>query len=356
MNLDTCAHRSNIETSQIITIIIISSGILITTIILLNAFKEFPKHHKMENIFKCLFYSSLATSTLTQISVLTALILCVQGNQKPTLILLSTYTASYLLCLLLILTTLLLRLHYTFKESIYKITKKTRNALLILYIFTIIFCTSSVCLYMTATITLQSWDQNDIKNKVWTTSQSKLMPIVIYLAVIGGILYVITAIWANMIFTKNLVQLTHSRADSMFKIAIRSIKNIHEYKRVQSKQEIDAEVNGMELNDDQMRLIDSISRYVSLFTIAIITSMINVLLVMSGEWVNWYNGHLQILAMFSCLDCTVNIVCLYLQYQFNIKYYNKWCKCIERCWRKYFIKKAKKICIICIGKVLMRRE
>eukprot|EP00484_Ammonia_sp_Unknown_P024043 CAMPEP_0197043586 /NCGR_PEP_ID=MMETSP1384-20130603/19812_1 /TAXON_ID=29189 /ORGANISM="Ammonia sp." /LENGTH=265 /DNA_ID=CAMNT_0042474907 /DNA_START=346 /DNA_END=1143 /DNA_ORIENTATION=+ len=184
--------------------------------------------------------------------------------------------------------------------------------------------------------------------QIQTSAKSALLSIALLLAICGVIVYVATASFAMFIFTRNLITLTNTRADSVLQLAAttqffnQSSDDNDDDWMLPSEQDIEYEARKLKLNEDQLRLIDSISRYVSLFMIAILTSVLNVSLVITAERLNWHRGHSEVLNALPCLDCCINIVCLYLQYQFNVHYFQRYCKCVGACWKRYFTNKAKK--------------
>ena len=142
-----------------------------------------------------------------------------------------------------------------------------------------------------------------------------------WLASITGIIYVFTAIWTVYLFSMNLLDVANLSED----VAVAENIGIEDIK----------------LNNTQIKLIDAIARYVTLFTIATLTSVITLMVLSANKW--WPQNtsvHGQVWMIIASVDTVLNLICLYLQYNFNIKYYRKCCSCLG-CWKPYFIRRLK---------------
>ena len=115
----------------------------------------------------------------------------------------------------------------------------------------------------------------------------------------GAILYILTAILTVYLFVNSLMNVATSGQD------------LNDYNS-----------NKKQLNDLQLRFIDSISRYVGLFSIALLTSLVTVTLIALDRWRDAeVDAYGQIISIVANIDTIFNLVCLYLQYQFNLGYY-----------------------------------
>ena len=88
-------------------------------------------------------------------------------------------------------------------------------------------------------------------------------------------------------------------------------------------------------------MIQNISRYVSVFTIAMSTSLITLLALIIGEILDWPGKHYMLMLIITSVDSAVNVTCLYLQYPFNNTIYKQLCILVDQQWEKYFIKWTK---------------
>ena len=81
------------------------------------------------------------------------------------------------------------------------------------------------------------------------------------------------------------------------------------------------------------------TKYIGLLSIAIISTVILALFSIIGKVSGmpmdndfWIFGKLILCS----IDNLINIICLYLQFKFGKKYYDKYCKCLEVCGSRFF--------------------
>ena len=93
-------------------------------------------------------------------------------------------------------------------------------------------------------------------------------------------------------------------------------------------------------NDDkelQETLLNTSVKYISLISIAMVSSWISFTFAYTES--SYYaqlsqdevDQRIWIAPIVMCYDCVINVLCLYLQYPFNKKYYDKYCKCCGNC-------------------------
>ena len=106
-----------------------------------------------------------------------------------------------------------------------------------------------------------------------------------------------------------------------------------------------------ERNDcNKRKLLDMASKFISLLSFAILTTIMTFIIAgplfqyvklrenaMGNIFMNIYA---QSMYAVMSMDCAVNITCLYLQYTFNDRYYDKYCKCFGNFWLCLFKRKA----------------
>ena len=131
----------------------------------------------------------------------------------------------------------------------------------------------------------------------------------LYAWIPGAIIYIITTIWAMTLFVKNLLKLSQMNQLSM--------TNVNDAKK---------------FTHQQTRLMNSASRYISLILLSLISSTISIAIASYGL-IQYEAREIAVIAC--CIDSTVNIIMLYLQYSFSTKYYNKYCFCINSFGIKY---------------------
>ena len=101
--------------------------------------------------------------------------------------------------------------------------------------------------------------------------------------------------------------------------------------------------NEEQLSDQQARVLKDTSKYVSLLTIAIVTTIIAMISFVAFGFLlmdqnNQYMTSMgkQVATIIQSVDCTANIICLSLQYSFANKHYDKYCGCLNKICNKMF--------------------
>ena len=309
-----CANSHTYEPVEITNITTSTLGIIITIVIIIHASINLPKQNKMHNTIKCLFWLCASLAIITLSSDIIATVLCVElETQRPTLIISTLSLASYLSLLLVLLTTLLTRLKMTFDGSIYELSKRKQCGLVVLYLLSMLLGMAAITLF--AAQKYISY-RNYIPEYLDEISRAATVT-----GVLCGVFHIITAVWAVYIFSKNLLNVAVSSMDI----------------------DVCTDVHSVVLNQTQKKMIDSIVRYVGLFSISMVTSCISLVVLSGGKW--WPDGntrgeHVQVYMMVSGIDAVINLICCYLHYSFNKKYYDKFCGCLD-CWKSYFIKRMR---------------
>ena len=169
--------------------------------------------------------------------------------------------------------TLLVRLYFTFKGSTFAISKCQK----LFFIISSLLIESIVIMLMVEYI----------------------MDINIYLRVSAQIVFTImyfsSSIYGMVLFTSKMCQLTKMMRCS-----------------------IDTE---SKVNEKQQQLLYATTKYVTLLSIAMISSWIAML----GGTILGHYGDLYIQYCLFDVDVMINIICLYLQFPFNKHYYDKYC-------------------------------
>eukprot|EP01084_Bolivina_argentea_P312511 541044_1 len=262
----------------------------------------FRKSETILNIFKYLFVLTIVSSLLFIMSEIVRYTLCVNGLILYGTSLKLVSFGSYTLLTSTLLATLIGRLYFTFQKSIYSVS----NAKLICMITTYIF---------TAILVICAAFSHDI--------------IFFCTATLYGITYIGLSIYATSLFAQALFKLTTVRAIS--------ISNM-------TKQ------NSVKLNEQQTETIAKTSRYISVISLAMFTTISTAFCIALADILISFMtvGHIEVLivkmllqTVLSC-DCLVNVACVYMQYPFGRKYYDKHCKCLENWWNSKLVSCAEK--------------
>eukprot|EP01083_Nonionella_stella_P203262 741832_1 len=214
-----------------------------------------------------------------------------------------------------LLLNLLVRLHCAFDGSIYAITPQNRTVYIILYVLLILTCIWNISVVGVRSI------------RAWRDKPVLFGPFAVAISMsVLGCLYCFISAAALRSFAKRLMLLTNLRAPSVVSLTKHS--------------------DGMQsvrLSRHQMKMIENTTRYVSLSNLGILITFISVVLLVSigvnlTPTMKWF----QIVFIVMCVNSTVHVICLYLQYSFSTKYYEKYCVSIHLCWRYILTRKAAK--------------
>ena len=299
----TCFTLHEFESFIMIRTIIAGTILIITLGIELSAIKKFIKLKKMHKTLKSLFHLSAICTIIRCICIIFGGMACI--CDVITLF-------CYFILLLSLLATLLFRLKYTFQHSSYAISTTKLTIFAILFCITSLLFIIALIMYILANI-----------ERITTTESgiSFYVIITMFIAVIALIFYMITGLWAVIEFSKNLLTLTKSQANTV------------------------RDINSLKLNESQRKIIKQVSRYNALFFVAASTSIIVTIalsiaagIALERDTDYWV---ISIMQCISLIDCVVNIISLYLQYSFSTKYYEKYCKCLDKCWMSIFDKYIK---------------
>ena len=308
----------NVETYvgiEICNLVISSIGIIITIMLSIDALIQLPKQTKMKSIFKSMFWLSSSMAFITLFTSILATVFCVENMNKDSLRSAIFTVASYFMLLMTLLATLLLRLYSTFHGSAYEISYKQRCCLLIFYILATIL--GIITIAILCVLVYQSLHAEEWVNQHKYTAERTAISI---LGVLSGLIYIFLTCWIVYLFATKLLDVANLTVNDT---------------------EIDDE-DECQVGAKQMKFIDSISRYVTLFNIAVTTTVIALIISFGGNWVTAEGKrHGQAYMCITGIDTVINMTCFYLQYQFNVKYYDTFCGCLA-CWKPYFIKKLQK--------------
>ena len=218
------------------------------------------------------------TSNLLTIIVYITQFLCISLSQEELFTyLLSIGVIAYVIMIMCVLLTLLLRLYFTFQGSIFAISKYQ----------TLFFIISFICFCIAYIMTAVGFALN-----------IGLFLNAVYVVII---LYLVLNIYPMILFVLKMYELIKMRASS----------------------------SNETFNEQQKQLLYTTTKYVTLLLIAMISTWITVWVVLMEASLS---GRTFVGSGISAnIDCVINILCLYWQYPFNNKYYDKYCGCFGTC-------------------------
>eukprot|EP01084_Bolivina_argentea_P249328 417325_1 len=296
-----CFKDEPFTTSPIILTIVASTILIVTITIAISAVKQFQKLEQLNKTIKYLFYTSILATFTRCICSMVAHMACICD-----IIILFVY----FLLLLSLLGTLLVRLKVTFDNSVYELSPQKMIMFLILYILTAICFSISVIYYVLAHIE--------------TYAKGYFSMHYVHTMILGAvalIFYVFTGAFAVAEFSKKLLTLTKLRANTS--------RNVNANNK---------------LNEKQHQLINQIAKYNALFSVAACTSLtVSIVVFLFAVFITVNDRSLWVTAVvqsISNIDCAVNVICLWLQYQIAAKYYDKYCICVDKCWKEIFKSRA----------------
>ena len=304
------------------------SSILILLIIIKSIYKfrklktkqnGSPKDVHINPIIKYLYYiSSILAMFIIIVCIIASFSECNSEIEHPVLdpdVTLSPISGSfYFILILTILATLLFRLYMTFQGSMFQLSKCQKWSFIIMFSLCIISASTSVIMMYVAGRYYQ--------NIAFFVAESPMLSIY---SVIFGLCYVITSFYGMAVFCHKMYGITRSQS-----ISLRNVTN----------------VNNVNINSRQYTLLKAASKYVSLLTLAIFTTLAGFIAfgVFISRW-HWMmqrdDGELHEMyelwrirmnQMVLPLDCAMNMICLYLQFSFAKDDYEKCCGCCGKCW------------------------
>ena len=298
-NMQACREPHIVESVVALIVITVSLvGLFITGCI--SCFK-LQKMAKLNIIMKWLFYSTFIFSLTSEICHCLVILLCQFINYGPVEIEIYNirvlHITLYMMVLLSLISTLIARLHFSFRDSIYGLSNLHKT----IFILLMILLTSSgisSCLGLF----LDRFPAN------FETS------------LVSGITYTIATGYSVTLFAYKLMKLVNIRAAS--------VKDV-------------MDENAIKLNKSQTKFIAQTSKYLSLLGLATLSSIITVItlavfIATQLQWVGYVMGiHIS-------MDTLVNMILLYLQYPFAKHYYDKYCKWSNKFWTMILMTSAER--------------
>ena len=217
----------------------------------------------------------------------------------------------------LILGTLLYRLMSSFSHSVYALSSVTKWVLIILYV---VVCLLSIWVMIEQGIIGTKYDGN------WNMAAIDSYWLNGWTGTAALILYIIVTIYAVFLFIRKLIQVTQSQMQSH-----------HDVTKPQ-----------LQLSPSQKKILGNAAKYVSLLSLAIFTSILTSIgwMLSSFLWdveenYGTTNSYLEeSMVLLTNFVAVVNLICLYLQFSFATKLYQKYCCGLQNCWHHILYSKV----------------
>ena len=220
-----------------------------------------------------------------------------------------------------LLATFLVRLHITFDESLFAMNRTMRISIWCSFILFVLEAVASiVCLWI-------GWlgengkvnaKRIEMEHYFWTLALSSFST------------YLICSAVAVSIFTTNLFRWAQSRKDTVQRALIGSLHEMNET----ADSSLNRYKKSIALNLTQQRIINMATRYVFLFLVTAVCSVIcYVSCYFEVESVNP--------SILWSMDCVANILCLYFQYPWTAHLYDKSCGKVDGCCRRLITRNVK---------------
>ena len=206
----------------------------------------------------------------------------------------------------ILLATLVFRLHITFKDSSLRMSTRT------IYLFSILLI---VCI-IAAIVGIIGFQlqHSDFEQTVTIGRYLEIAYFLIYLP-----LYFIGSIAAVRYFVCNLSKLAKLRASSLRDVTVKE--------------------DEISLDTTQQRMVNVSAKYILLFCVAILSTLFTV---MGYMFLHQYPALAVIMRMIWTFDFCLNLICLYLQFSFASEHYHTFCGCLDNICRKIVSKRTKR--------------
>eukprot|EP01084_Bolivina_argentea_P302610 522365_1 len=289
-----CKSRDTISlVFDVLGIAINSIALMIVLTIAITTIRKLRTRIKINNILKWIFYFSvIGCLTFLGGTIYTYVFCFIDELSYSTLIIQYITFFAYFLYIDCILATLVVRLYLTFKGSMYEMSNVAKNTFIALSTIIGLLFVAILCMHMNTSF-------------IWITMDSTNHWYIVWCLFLAWFLsYFICAVSAVYIFCSNLLSLTLRQ----IRIKCRNVLMLNE------------------LNSSQQKMVNMASKCVGLFVIAISSSIISIIchFLSMLELLPW-----KITSTIFGIDCSVNVICICLQFSFATNYYVKWCKCVD---------------------------
>jgi hypothetical protein len=298
----SCSSESYDFTEDFLYVATSSISLLVVLAFTMMGCRGLYKIKSMPCTLKFIFVMASASSVaITVLSVVT-IGLCLSSHKKTALITASISTFVYAFLFLCIWANLTVRLFVAFRESVFKINRRQQIGYKITFFFLLLnaFAASACQLLM-----LVGEGLDRLVPSIWVQFT---------LGIVFMVVFAVSALCVVVSFLDKLFILGKARTKKQVKVF--------------------CETEPIGLNKMQQKLMNLSSKYISLFLMASFSSFITMF---SGFYES--ASDLRISLFLVPVDCCVNLICIYLQYEFAVSHYTKCCGKLDRCC-KYIMTKT----------------
>ena len=280
--------HAGVTALAVIDITALSTALCIILTTAISALLHMKSESNVNIPLMCLFWMAVPSYSTLCVLFISAVITCLYSKSPSTayaIIACSTWLS--IPVFISLLGTLLVRLYITFDHSAYKVSGYMRHGLNALFVVMVIANVIQCILFMMLQFGNYSFHHGFYDE----------IALAVFLAS-----YVVCALCAVAVFCSKLLKLAESQT---------SLSRREKWTNMSAK-------------------------YVSLFCLAMFSTCVLIIIGYSSG-----RGHFGILLITFSFDWSINTMCLYLQYSFSSKQYNKYCSKLDLCC-KAFITRAMK--------------
>ena len=236
---------------------------------------------------KILFYINFICVSIVLCSNIAHSAFCIESDPSSAIATIYVSVAAYMGLLLCRIGTLLCRLHTTFKDTVHRMSHHLRIIFVVLFAIMVLLCIISMAISPFVSEWYHDWP----------------------LLIVAAILYFVTATYACARFARNLLKMAKSRAKSPINALGGQIQRT------------------LTLNPSQLRYVDMTSKYVLLFIVSSFSTFV-ALIILLLEVIP--DLGIQVTMVVAGIDGFVGHSCIFLQYAFAAKLYNRLCGRLDK--------------------------
>ena len=273
----------SISIQTISLIVILTVGIL--------AKLHMAKLPEMSRLLKGLFFSCTATAVLSITMYIAAMASCPFSSTLTGILIFFAFSF-HLLLLLGVLATLFVRLYTMFKGSVYEMSTRTWCVLIGLVLLLVILIAIDGILFIVHAIQRR---------------QDSADPLL--LSAFNIIFIIIVPLWLSL---------------SVFTVAVfyRNLHHLSVYAAGDSTLNVFGGDQPVKLSVRQKRMVNLTSKYVTLYLVSTGTTVVVLMIFWITTW--GFAVESNIFGIFG-IDCSINMIALYLQYSFAAEQYERYC-------------------------------
>eukprot|EP00483_Globobulimina_turgida_P002425 UN02429 len=290
------------------------------------AYKGFKGVCCLRSDIKSPFKAGFLLQSIFQLTGSLAQLILVSSTQfpklyPPTLLHVAYYLAPaiYAIQIWTLLIVTICRLLHTFNGSVYRVKHST-------FIMIVCIAIVSFCAGIIALLFLMVFQFNDDAQISIITGTFSIF------------LYIIASIIVVKMFVNRLCVLTAAASAYEYEYNPYQYNQYNEYDEYEESDESDRGLILNELHNDhgkfgnagQHNMITTATKYISLSSIGLTTTVVASIFTMSMYFIRSYYIMFQINGVLWVIDELCNVLCVFLQYSFSSKYYSKNCSCVHK--------------------------